>query len=103
MRSKEVPHPISQLTSRIEDREKITTKRSFFDYYFEVPALFKKTQKPGHTIKLFQDAVHDLGIKLKNSYSGLGRSGSDPKPIADYHALLALIHWLYPSNEKLSR
>ncbi len=98
-----MPSSVSQLAPRMEERQGPLTTRSIFDYYAEVPALFKRTKKPGEAIKLFQKATEVLETKLKNLYSNLGRPAYEQRPIADYHALLALIHWLYPSHTGLNR
>ena len=106
----------SQLASgKLQGREKkgiiAPSSKTIFDYYAEVPALVKISKRPGEALRLFQKAKDGLEEKLKDSYAKLRpplgaekhQRSDGQSPIASYHALLALVLWLFPNNAKLSR
>lgn len=76
-------------------REKVDI--TFYELLSRVTALSKPARKSGQAIKFFHESRMRLEEELR--LAGKGRLNDESKQdiVASKHALLALIHWLYPN------
>jgi uncharacterized repeat protein (TIGR01451 family) len=72
---------------------------AFFEEYSKVDALTKTARKTDEAISLF----HRSRKFLEKELSGSGRSFQSSDELVSVHALLALLHWLYPNHPGYNR
>ncbi|MDA4111022.1 MAG: hypothetical protein OK439_00675 [Thaumarchaeota archaeon] len=90
----------TQISKRREQNSEInrTIANLFFTQYHNADALSKSSKKPGEAIKFFHNSKGRLDKELHQLYrdrSALNSSKLDK--ISVCHALLSLVHWLYPN------
>ncbi len=75
----------------------------FFDMYSKTEALSKSAKKPGEAIIAFHRSCEQLENEIINAELNEVASFDKKQALAIYHALLALVHWLYPNHVGYNR
>ena len=76
---------------------------SFFEMYSKVRAFTKPLKKPNEAVDLFSSSKLELEQFLKSVSKQRDPSRKTRQFIATCHALLSLIHWLYPNYRAYDR
>ncbi|MDG7001803.1 MAG: hypothetical protein JRN15_22125 [Nitrososphaerota archaeon] len=75
----------------------------FFDLYSKIEALSKRAKRPGEAISTFHSSRERLENELINIQLGETAGLDQSDAAATFHALLALVHWLYPNHVGYNR
>ncbi|MDG6998905.1 MAG: hypothetical protein JRN15_07310 [Nitrososphaerota archaeon] len=84
-----------------QEHAPVEHSRSFLLAYSQVTAFTTTLQKPNEAVDLFLSSKLELEEDLKNLCTKQDKTSDEEIPI--YHALLSLIHWLYPNHEGYDR
>ncbi len=82
-----------ELSPSPKNRISSVSDSQFFEFYSQVSAFNTVLKKPNEAVDLFSSSKVELEDKLKES---AGERREDK--VAEYHSLLALLHWLYPNH-----
>ncbi|MDG6994333.1 MAG: hypothetical protein JRN52_00300 [Nitrososphaerota archaeon] len=80
-----------------------TSDEFFFDMYSKIAALSKKAKRPGEAIEVFHRSRERLENEITNVQLSEIGGIEQGEALATYHALLALVHWLYPNHVGYNR